>query len=93
MGIAHTVGVDKLVERTSLDRVDAVGDVGAVASQQVGNVLHFEVAVEERLLVVHQLADALHQLILLLPVIDLFVGNLVFHDYPSLTCACITCII
>ena len=63
LGIGNAVLVDEHREGALLGLFDAVGDVAAVGTQQVGNVLHLEVAVLVGTLFVHELTDALYQLV------------------------------
>ena len=61
--MTDAVGIDKLRERLAQATVDALANVSAVSIKARGDVLNLQVATQVELFVVHQLVDAVHQIL------------------------------
>ena len=65
-GMFHTVFIDELRQGTASDGLHAIGDIAAVDAKGRGNVGYFQPLLQIELLLVHQVTDALHQLLVTL---------------------------
>ena len=61
LGVLDAIVVDQLDEGDTLLGVDTVGNISFVGTQLVGNISHFQLAVQIESLLFQQIADALYQ--------------------------------
>ena len=63
LGIVDTIGIDEVGEGAASGIPDAVGEVAAVDADAVGQVRHLQLAAQVGLLLLHELDDTLHELV------------------------------